>query len=134
MSHHGRCYCAAIEFQVDGAPRDVSICHCRDCQRHAGAPLVAWAGFNEARLRITRGTPKRIALSAEVSREFCGDCGSGLFYRHATLLPGVVEIQSVLFDDPAALVPTVQLQTAERISWMTQLHSIPGHARFGEDA
>jgi hypothetical protein len=63
-------------------------------------------------------------------RSFCADCGTGLFYRNAELLPGIVEIQSVMIDDPDALPPGAQIQTAERIGWMKHAHEIPAFERF----
>jgi hypothetical protein len=132
MDHGGCCYCGAIRFQVEGEPRDVSVCHCRDCQRHAGAPMVAWAGYAAAQVSVTRGRPKTISLGGAALRSFCADCGTGLFYQNAEVLPGVIEIQSAVFDEPEALVPTMQIQTAERLTWMTRLHDMPAYERFAE--
>lgn len=65
-------------------------------------------------------------------RSFCGACGTGLFYRNATVLPGIVDIQSATLDDPEALPPGVQIQTAERLNWMKRLHQLPEFERFPE--
>ncbi|MFN9849054.1 MAG: GFA family protein [Alphaproteobacteria bacterium] len=32
-----------------------ALCHCSDCRRHAGAPVVGWTMYPEEALRITRG-------------------------------------------------------------------------------
>ena len=61
-------------------------------------------------------------------RSFCGDCGSGLFYRNQEVLPGIVDIQSSTLDDPNALPPAIQIQTAERLVWMKHLHEMPEFA------
>jgi len=63
-------------------------------------------------------------------RSFCADCGTGIFYTNAEILPGVVEVQSATLDDPDSLVPTMQIQTAERLAWIEHLGSIAPYERF----
>ena len=130
MSYSGHCMCGAIRYELVGEPNVVAACHCRDCQRSAGAPMVTWAMFPETALTVTRGQPKTINSSGTAMRSFCSDCGTGLFYRNAAILPGIVDIQSATLDDPEALPPAVQIQTAERLRWMTQLHALPEFERF----
>ena len=132
MAHTGRCYCGAIQYELVGAPKDVALCHCIDCRLSSGTPMTAWAGFDESQLTITHGSPKTVNLSGPAIRSFCGDCGTGLFYRNAELLPGVVEVQSATLANPDLLRPEVQIQTAERISWMTSIHELPAFERFPE--
>jgi len=132
MPHTGRCHCGAIRYELAGKPRDVSLCHCTDCRRSAGAPVVAWAGFAETDLTVTRGTPKTINSSGAAMRSFCADCGTGLFYRKAEILPNVVEVQVATLDDPDAMPPTMHIQTAEQIGWMKTAHELPRIDRFVE--
>jgi hypothetical protein len=62
--------------------------------------MTAWAGLLENQLTITQGEPKTINRSGAATRSFCADCGTGLFYRNAEILPGTVEIQSATLADP----------------------------------
>jgi hypothetical protein len=130
MTYSGHCLCGAIRYQLAGEPDVVAVCHCSDCQRSAGAPMVAWAMFPENALTVTQGQPKTINSSGAAMRSFCADCGTGLFYRNETVLPGIVDIQSSTLDDPEALPPVMQIQTAERLHWMKQLHALPEFERF----
>lgn len=130
MTRSGQCLCGAIKYVLAGAPNTVALCHCRDCQRGAGAPMVSWAMFPEAALTVTQGQPKTINSSGAAMRSFCADCGSGLFYRNAAFLPGIVDVQSATLDDPDALPPSVQIQTAERQGWVPQMHELPEFDRF----
>jgi len=86
--------------------------------------------FPEAALTVTKGQPKTINSSGTAMRSFCADCGTGVFYRNAAVLPGIVDVQSATLDDPEALPPTVQVQTAERLDWMQHVHELPGFERF----
>lgn len=132
MPHIGQCHCGAIRYEFAGEPQNVALCHCADCRRSAGAPVVAWAGFPESALKISRGTPKTINSSGTAMRSFCADCGTGLFYRNAAFLPDVVEVQVATLDDPEALPPTVHIQAAEELSWMKTAHELPRLDRFPE--
>lgn len=130
MSRSGRCHCGAIRYVLTGDPQVVALCHCTDCRRSAGAPCVAWAMFSEQALTITHGMPKTINSSGTAMRSFCAECGSGLFYRNEAVLPGTVDVQTATLDEPDALPPTIQIQTAERLAWVPHLNELPGHARF----
>jgi hypothetical protein len=130
MSYSGRCLCGAIRFELSGNPHAVAVCHCTDCQRSAGAPLVAWADFPEAAVKVTAGTPKTINSSGSAMRSFCPECGSGLFYRNADVLPGLVAVQTATLDNPSRLAPTVQVQVAERQSWVPDLAKLKAYERF----
>jgi hypothetical protein len=130
MPHVGQCHCGAIRFELATEPNDVTLCHCVDCRRSSGAPVVAWAGLAESDLKIVRGTPKTINSSGAAMRSFCADCGTGLFYRNAEYQPNVVEVQVATLDDPGALPPTMHIQTAEQIGWMKTAHALPHVERF----
>lgn len=130
MTRSGRCLCGAIRYELSGEPEVVALCHCADCRRSSGAPMVAWAMFSEASLTVTKGEPKTINSSGTAMRSFCAACGSGLFYRNAAILPGKVDIQSSTLDDPSALPPSIQIQTAERLGWMKHVHELPEFERY----
>jgi hypothetical protein len=130
MTILGGCHCGGVRYEIDGEAITHALCHCTDCRRHAGAPMVGWAMFPEAAVRVTRGTPRVYHSSAHGRRRFCPDCGTGLFYANAELLPGIVDVQSATFDDPAAVPARVHIQTAERIDWMRDAHALPAHERY----
>ncbi len=126
----GRCQCGSIRYELSGEPNWVAVCHCRDCQRSAGAPMVTWALYPESAFKVTAGAPKTINSSAAALRSFCPECGTGLFYRNAGNLPGLVDVQVSTLDNPDALPPTVQVQTAERQSWVPRLGTLAAFERF----
>ena len=130
MTHSGGCHCGAIRYEVSGDPMGVSLCHCADCRNSAGAPMVAWAMFNEAQFSVTRGSAKTHNSSGASMRSFCADCGTGLYFRNAQNLPGIVDVQSATLDDPEALPPQVHIQMADAIGWMETAHSLPKFDHF----
>jgi hypothetical protein len=131
MAISGGCRCGAIRYELTAPPDRVSICHCRDCQLSAGAPMVSWAVMPADRLVITAGAPTRINTSGRSFRQFCGTCGTGLFYANEDFLPGLIDVQSVTLDDPSAFAPTARVQTAEQPDWIDALFTLPASARYG---
>lgn len=125
----GRCQCGAIAYRADGEPVHSSLCHCSDCRRSAGAPMVGWALFAEDRVTIS-GAPVTYRSSDNVSRAFCGTCGTGLFYRNPVAFPGMVDIQTGTLDDPSALPPQVHIQVADAPSWTEDAHKLPKFERY----
>ena len=130
MTHQGGCHCGAVRYEVSGEPQHVALCHCSDCRKSSGAPMVAWAAFTEDQFKLVEGEPVTFNSSGSAMRSFCPKCGSGLYYRNQEFLPGIVDIQSATLDDPDALPPGAHIQTAERLGWMETAHSLPAFERF----
>ena len=126
----GQCHCGSIRYEAQGKPNWSALCHCSDCRRHAGAPVVGWAAFPEGAVRVLQGKPKVYQSSENGRRHFCPDCGSGLFYYNAVNLPGIADVQIATLDDPGAIVPQIQVQAAERIAWMERAHELPAFPRY----
>lgn len=126
----GGCHCGAIRYAVEGEPLTHALCHCSDCRRHAGAPMVGWAMFPAAAVKLTKGEPKVYASSAHGRRHFCADCGTGVFYANEAILPGIIDIQSATMDEPERLPPRAHIQVAERIGWMEDAHALPAFERY----
>ena len=118
----GQCHCGAIRYGCEGEPVYHALCHCGDCRRHAGAPVVGWALFREREFRrSSTASPRSMLVSENGRRHFCADCGTGLFYTNEPVFPNMTDIQSGTLDDPGALPAQIHVQTAERIGWMKDI-------------
>lgn len=126
----GGCHCGAVRYQIAGTAAQVSVCHCVDCRRCAGATGIAWATFSMADLSVS-GDVAVYASSLGVERRFCLICGTGLFYQNSDM-PGHVDVQVATLDDPDRVPPTRHVQLADAVSWEAGLHLLPGHQRFAE--
>jgi hypothetical protein len=125
----GQFHCGAIRYSMPTAVEHHALCHCRDCRRHAGAPMVGWALVGQADLEMS-GTPKIYASSEHGRRHFCGDCGTGLFYTNEAVFPGKIDVQTGTLDDPDLIPAGAQIQVAERIGWMEKLDQMPAFNRY----
>jgi hypothetical protein len=125
----GGCHCGAVRYRIEGAPMHHALCHCSDCRRHAGAPMVGWTMMKSEQLKV-RGEVATYASSEHGRRRFCPKCGTSLFFVNETVLPGLVDVQTGTLDDPDALPPQAHIQVAERIAWMKTAHQLPEFERF----
>ncbi|MGE4429763.1 MAG: GFA family protein [Sphingobium sp.] len=132
MTQEGGCHCGAVRYRLEGEPMHVALCHCNDCRKSAGAPMVSWAMFEEKALTVTQGEPRTRNSSGTAMRSFCPACGTGLFYRNAQMLPGIVDVQSATLDAPETWPAGAQIQIAERLSWMEHAHQLPQFERYPE--
>jgi hypothetical protein len=77
-THSGRCLCGAVTLAGRGAPKGIHCCHCRDCARWNGGPLMAVefeGGIDVA------GPVRWFASSEWAERGSCEACGSALLWR-----------------------------------------------------
>lgn len=125
----GGCHCGAVRYQMPAEVAHHTLCHCIDCRKASGAPAVAWAMARTDQMTIT-GETRMYASSDHGRRYFCGQCGTGLFYTSETVFPGMTDVQSATLDDPDALPLQAQIQTADRIGWMAEVHSLPAFDRY----
>lgn len=120
----GGCYCGQIRYEVTVETLDSSVCHCVDCRRAAGAPVVAWFTVPVAALRFVAGGPKVFASSAHVKRGFCEACGTPLTYvnEHA---PEFMDITTCSLDDPALVPPRDHIYVRSRVDWVRFADGLP---------
>ena len=125
----GRCHCGAVRYLMPAEAIHQALCHCSDCRRHSGAPMVAWGlvpldGFS------VEGETRVYASSENGRRHFCAACGTSLFYTNDAVFPGSIDVQICTLDDPDAFPPGVQIQVAERVGWMEHAHDLPAFDRY----
>ena len=93
----GRCLCEAVSFTAHDVRTDVEICHCGQCRRWSGGPILAIAVGSVA--FSGEEHIRRYESSAWAQRGFCLQCGSNLFYQHKKT--GGYSIWLGAFDDQA---------------------------------
>ncbi|MGH1480076.1 MAG: GFA family protein [Geminicoccales bacterium] len=74
-------------IQVEKATDAVAYYHCADCRRVTGAPVAAFAAFDETAVAFTPNEGRKVMASPGVTRIFCETCGSPLTGRY-DYLPG----------------------------------------------
>lgn len=128
----GGCFCGYVRYRVDAAPDSVTHCHCVNCRKASGAPVVTWATFPLAALEIVSGEPMEIVSPPESGssalRSFCPRCGTQLTWRHDAGGP-TVDVTAGSLDAPADLVPDEHVWASRQLPWLRIDDDLPRHER-----
>lgn len=125
----GGCHCGAVRYRMTEEVVYSAFCHCEDCRRCAGAPVVGWAAVKRDQIEI-QGETTDYQSSENGTRSFCGRCGTGLFYVNEVVLPGLIDVQIATLDEPERLPPQIHVQVADRIGWMETADQLPRFERY----
>jgi hypothetical protein len=129
----GGCLCSAVRYESEGEPVFSLQCHCRDCQRSSGTAYIAAIRMPSAGFRITQGTPKRYVTQAdsgnEITRVFCGDCGSPLYVQVSTR-PDIVGIRVGSLDDPSGFRPEADIFIKSAQPWDYMNPALPKYDTY----
>jgi hypothetical protein len=113
----GGCFCGSIRYELTGTPFQESNCHCSMCRRASGAPFLAWFSVPRSGFRLVRGEASRFNSSANVTRSFCGQCGTQLLFEHENY-PDEIAITTCSLDDPHAVPPRGHIYTSSKLGWI----------------
>lgn len=119
MESAGGCLCGRVRILARGRPLRVGVCHCIDCRKHHGAVFHASAIFPEGAVTVAGDTRDYRG------RHFCPECGSSVFDRTG----GEVGVYLGTLDDPDVFVPTYELFTIRRESWLPEFPLQERHER-----
>lgn len=121
--HTGGCLCGAIRYRIHARHLQTTLCHCEDCRRASGAPVVAWSFFPADTITWQKGTPKTFRF-AERERTFCVDCGSPLTFFDPSI-PHLFEANTNTLDHPERYAPADQCWLADALPWFAEMHALP---------
>jgi hypothetical protein len=130
VTHNGGCLCGEVRYTITRRPRSSSICHCFSCRKAAGAQSVAWLSVSTEDFSVVSGEPALYRSSAEVSRGFCGRCGTMLTYRHDGD-PDSLDVTTASLDVPEDLAPTHHVWLEDKIVWESITDGLPQFERGG---
>lgn len=113
----GRCYCGATTISATQLPQTIAYCHCCDCRRVTGAPVAAFAAFDEAAVTFTPNDGRKVTANPGVVRTFCEACGSPLAGRYE-YLQGQVYVAVGVLDQAGDLAPQLHAHAAQQLTWL----------------
>jgi hypothetical protein len=115
----GHCLCGAVGFEIDFPARWAWHDHSRATRLAHGAAYATYVGSWRKRFRITRGKAEiRTFEERETgsTRNFCGRCGTPLFYSRARS-PHMVNIPRALFEGRTGRMPLYHIGIDELQEW-----------------
>ena len=126
----GGCLCGAIRYQVDRV-FDVIYCHCNQCRRSSGGPVLLNAGISGNAFRLTKGSPRAYRTSDSGRSFFCETCGSGLYGEysapnHPFASDGrYFSVRVGTFDEPDRVRPQIHQFVESKLSWFETTDDLP---------
>jgi catechol 2,3-dioxygenase-like lactoylglutathione lyase family enzyme len=126
----GGCLCGAIRYEVDRI-FDVIYCHCNQCRRSSGAPVMLTAQVSGDAFRLTKGTPSEYRTSDSGRSLFCGTCGSGQYGEYAPPNHPLVRdgryfsVRVGTFDDPQQVRPQIHQFVEDKLPWFDTIDRLP---------
>jgi hypothetical protein len=125
--------CGAVRYEAGGEPLFSLQCHCRDCQRASGAAHVPAVRLPSSEFRITKGTPKtyvaRSDAGNEISRVFCGECGTPLYVQVSTR-SDMVGLRVTTLDDASFFSPEANIFTKSAQPWDHMDPAVPAFETY----
>lgn len=119
-SPHGSCLCGAVRYRVNGALKAFTHCHCPKCQKAHGAAFATYASAPASNVEVDAepGVLKGYESSPGVIRQFCGQCGSSLFWSDARgSFSDWISIAVATLDSPVQPGKQRQVCAEERVGW-----------------
>lgn len=116
----GGCLCGGVRYAYDGQPIELSMCHCRMCQRATGSAYLAVTPVATAGFQLTAGADllREYRAVAGKARVFCGRCGSPL-YSYRDDRPEVRRLRVGTIDTPILPVEAYHAFVDSRANWET---------------
>lgn len=122
--YEGECLCGDVRFAIGAPPTYACHCHCRSCQRAAGAAFVTWATFPTAALAVATGAITKFRSSPGVLRGHCAKCGTTLTYEHVAR-PGEVDVTVASLAEPDGITPRSHIWVEDKVPWLVVNDDLP---------
>jgi hypothetical protein len=128
----GGCLCGAVRYKIDLTDAYISNCHCRECQRQAGAPYLSFAVVPIEQFEWIAEPSGKLNVSDKATRYFCRDCGTYIRWHGKAELESA-EINIVTLDSVDNLKIDYEIFTETRLPWVMPIEGIPQYLRGKSD-
>ena len=129
MNVDGTCLCGHVTYEAEVDPALVAVCHCTDCQTHAGTAFGVVVGIVDERFRLTSGdlkTYNKIAESGTVrALAFCPECGTRIHAKTVGEGSSFFGLRVGTVRQRDRLRPKFQVWCRSAQAWVAELNSIP---------
>lgn len=124
LPHRGHCRCESVVITARGEPEFSVYCHCDDCRRATGAPVLASVGFAKTAVTWeTDGALKRYKKGT-ATRLFCSSCGSPVAQEHDSAAH-MTFFNTGFMDNPNDFPPTYHTFAGQKLDWLELTDDLP---------
>jgi hypothetical protein len=122
----GSCLCGTIRYEVRGSLGPASHCHCSMCRKAHGAAFGTYARVPRSDFVLLSGAQDIVAYqsSPEVTRTFCGRCGSTLQFIRSSR-PDTFSLAMGTLDDDPGVRPSRHIHIDAKVPWIIVNDGLP---------
>ena len=127
----GGCFCGALRYEINKQPFGQANCHCRSCQHATGGAYAPVMLVPTEALTISGDFQEYVSKGDsgnEVTRAFCGQCGSTVFAR-TTRIKTMRPIYAVTLDHPEQFQPELDAWLDFAQPWVCLDEGLPKYKR-----
>ena len=114
----GGCQCGAVRYEITGEPREIFVCHCRECQKQSASAFGISIMVPRPAFLLVRGTPRFWTRATDSSRRlecaFCPDCGSRLWHQYDPR-SDPISVKGGSLDAPPDLTHAIHIWTSRKL-------------------
>jgi hypothetical protein len=132
----GGCTCGGVRYRMTSKPMFVHCCHCRWCQREAGASFALNALIEAERVSLLRGqvevvdTPSNSGKGQKIAR--CPKCRIALWSNYAGAGDALRFVRVGTLDEPDRLPPDIHIFTSSKQPWVVLPSEMPAVEEYYE--
>ena len=112
----------------DHSPDFTVYCHCDDCRRATGAPVIASVGFSKNTVTWEAKDTLSRHVRDTCARLFCSQCGTPVAQEHESR-SDMTFFNTGFMDNPNAYPPTYHSFEGEQLEWLELHDNLPRHAK-----
>lgn len=128
IEHRGHCRCESVVISVSAEPEVSVYCHCDDCRRSCGAPLIAAIGMPKTAINWIATETLATWTNGTCTRLFCSHCGSPVAQEHESA-PDKTFFNTAFMDDPEKFPPTFHSFEGQQLSWLELTDDLPRYEK-----
>ena len=129
--HKGSCSCGNIKYEYSGVIDEVSMCHCKDCQKAQGTAFVAISPIESKLFTFVKGEQfiKSFRCNNNKTRSFCCECGSPI-YSARDDKPDDLRLRLGTLDTPVKANSKYHVFVSSKADWYEITDNLVQHEKF----
>ncbi len=118
--YQGSCLCGSVKYQLKSHPKAITNCHCTMCQKQHGAAFSTYGSVPTEDLIYQAGNEVLATYrsSENVSRRFCGECGSSIEWSGSLAFSDWVSIAIATLDSPLQIEKIRNVNLETKACWL----------------
>ena len=130
----GSCFCGKNYYEVSNEFFEVMYCHCSNCRKLQGSAFSVYGATKAENFSWLNNPPNLVEFksSAEVTRQFCGTCGSLMISTDSTE-PDMIYLSLGTVDESSSILPEYHQFASSRVSWCKVQDDLPKYDTWPSD-